>query len=98
MSKHRDLTFDYIVIGTGPAGAVIAKSLTDDKRTSVLVLEAGGNHDRDPAIRDSTEAPELEEHHFAEYFWQGEGVPPSGVADRTFEWTTGRHSPRTVRV
>ncbi len=32
--------FDYIVIGTGPAGAVIAKSLTDDKETSVLILEA----------------------------------------------------------
>ncbi|MBN3526513.1 NAD(P)-binding protein [Paenibacillus apiarius] len=37
----RELTFDYIVIGTGPAGAVIAKTLTDNKNTSVLVLEAG---------------------------------------------------------
>lgn len=85
-----EMTFDYIVIGTGPAGAVIAKTLTDDKRTSVLVLEAGGNHDQDPAIRDSTEAPELEEHYFPQYFWQGEGVPQPGVDDRTFEWTTGR--------
>ncbi|PSJ95525.1 oxidoreductase [Brevibacillus fortis] len=35
--------FDYIVIGAGTAGGVIAKKLTDDKHTSVLVLEAGTN-------------------------------------------------------
>ncbi|WP_144559816.1 GMC family oxidoreductase [Bacillus thuringiensis] len=35
--------FDYIVIGAGTAGGVIAKELTDDKKTSVLVLEAGTN-------------------------------------------------------
>lgn len=35
--------FDYIVIGAGTAGGVIAKKLTDDKKTSVLVLEAGTN-------------------------------------------------------
>jgi choline dehydrogenase len=84
------LTFDYIVIGTGPAGSVIAKTLTDDKKTSVLVLEAGENKDRDRPIRDSTFAPELEEQFFAPYFWQGEGVPEAGVHERTFEWTTGR--------
>ena len=26
------LNFDYIVVGTGPSGAVIAKTLTDDKK------------------------------------------------------------------
>jgi len=36
-------TFDYIVIGAGTAGGVIAKKLTDDMSTSVLVLEAGTN-------------------------------------------------------
>ncbi|MDF2985537.1 MAG: oxidoreductase [Eubacterium sp.] len=36
-------TFDYIVIGAGTAGGIIAKELTDDKKTSVLVLEAGTN-------------------------------------------------------
>ena len=83
-------TFDYIIVGTGPAGAVMPKTLTDDKVTSVLVLEAGENNDRDTPIRDSTFAPELEERFFTEYFWQGEGVPQRRVNDRTFEWTTGR--------
>ncbi|MCY9544265.1 GMC family oxidoreductase [Paenibacillus alvei] len=87
---RKNLTYDYIVVGTGPAGAVIAKTLTDDHQTSVLVLESGGNHDKDTPIMDSTFAPELEENFFPNYFWQGEGVPQEGIDDRSFEWTTGR--------
>lgn len=92
VSSQSKNIYDYIVVGTGPAGAVIAKTLTDDKKTSVLVLEAGENNDADQPIRDSRFAPELEEHFFPEYFWQGEGVPQERVDDRSFEWTTGRLS------
>ncbi|MDQ0242785.1 choline dehydrogenase [Bacillus fengqiuensis] len=88
--NNKGSTFDYIVIGTGPAGAVIAKTLTDDKKTSVLVLEAGENNDEDQPIRDSTFALELEEHFFPQYFWQGEGVPQKGLDGRSFEWSNGR--------
>ncbi|GIP60847.1 oxidoreductase [Paenibacillus woosongensis] len=49
--------FDYIVIGAGTAGGVIAKKLTDDKKTSVLVLEAGTNIQNSSA---SLETAELE--------------------------------------
>jgi choline dehydrogenase len=91
-SDQSKIFFDYIVVGTGPAGAVMAKTLTDDKKTSVLVLEAGENNDRDKPIRDSRFAPELEERFFPQYFWQGEGVPQEEVDERTFEWTTGRLS------
>jgi choline dehydrogenase len=41
--SDRSYTFDYIVIGAGTAGGIIAKELTDDIKTSVLVLEAGTN-------------------------------------------------------
>ncbi|PYI57320.1 GMC family oxidoreductase [Paenibacillus flagellatus] len=84
--------FDYIVIGTGPAGAVIAKTLSDDRKASVLVLEAGENKNNDAPIKDSSFALELEERFFPQYFWQGEGVPQKEVDDRSFEWTTGRLS------
>jgi choline dehydrogenase len=35
--------FDYIIVGAGTAGGIIAKELTDDKCTSVLMLEPGTN-------------------------------------------------------
>ncbi|MDR0269510.1 GMC family oxidoreductase [Paenibacillus sp.] len=87
---NQKMKFDYIVVGTGPAGAVIAKILSDNNQSSVLVLEAGENNDKDTPIRDSTFAPKLEEQFSSEYFWQGEGIPQEGLDDRMFEWTTGR--------
>ncbi|MDO9525875.1 MAG: GMC family oxidoreductase N-terminal domain-containing protein [Gemmobacter sp.] len=41
-----DGQFDYVIVGAGSAGSVLAERLTADRRTRVLVLEAGGSDRR----------------------------------------------------
>jgi choline dehydrogenase len=43
-------TWDYIIVGAGSAGCVVANRLTEDRRASVLLVEAGGE-DTSPFIR-----------------------------------------------
>lgn len=93
MSQHeKDLTYDYIVVGTGPAGSVVTKELSDDGRNSVLALEAGGNFSNDRLIRDSKFAvPIVLFEDFAPQFYiPGHGTPQKGAAGRIFPWTGGR--------
>lgn len=97
---HEQLSFDYIIVGTGPAGAVLAKKLTDNKRTSVLALEAGDNNGAEQPIRDSLFAPPpiLTDKFLAEYFWQGKGLPQKNAKNQTFQWTGGRTFGGTTSV
>ena len=49
-SAMSDEAFDYVIVGAGSAGCVLADRLTEDGQSTVLVLEYGGS-DRSPFIQ-----------------------------------------------
>ena len=46
LARHTVTAFDYVVVGGGTAGCVVAARLAESGRHRVLLLEAGGSDDR----------------------------------------------------
>jgi choline dehydrogenase len=78
--------FDYIIIGAGAAGCVLANRLTEDPACRVLLLEAGGEDD-DPAIRIPAFYGRLQD---SPYDWGDRTVPQTNLGGRRLYVPQGR--------
>ncbi|XP_060069659.1 glucose dehydrogenase [FAD, quinone]-like [Ylistrum balloti] len=65
-------TYDYIIVGAGSTGSVIASRLSEDKDISVLLLEAGGQPEENPLIDVPVAAVDTQE---TEQDWRYYTVP-----------------------
>jgi len=79
--------FDYIVVGAGSAGAIIASRLTEDPNVSVALLEAGGS-DRSVFIRMPT-ALSIPMN-MPKYNWGFESNPEPFVNNRRLDCPRGK--------
>ena len=79
--------FDYVIVGSGAAGSVLAHRLTEDPGVTVCVLEAGPP-DRHPYIH--VPGGFIKMLFNPQYTWQFKTEPSDGTAGRRILTTQGR--------
>jgi choline dehydrogenase len=78
--------FDYIVVGAGTAGCVLAARLSQDPSVRVLLLEAGAA-DPSPAMSDPLAWPRLAR---TAVDWANQTVPQGGADGAALAWPRGK--------
>lgn len=82
-----DTAFDYIVVGTGSAGCVLANRLSEDDRAQVLVLEAGRKDDTWKIHMPAALTYNLGD---AKYNWYYHTEPLEHMNNRRLYWPRGK--------
>ena len=77
--------FDFVVIGAGSSGCVLANRLSSHPQVRVLLLEAGGP-DADPRIPVIGQWTSLSG---TAVDWNYETAPEPGLGGRTMRWPRG---------
>jgi len=80
-------SFDFIIVGAGSAGCVLANRLSEDGRHSVLLIEAGGE-DRNPIFRIPLLAGVA--YWYKPTNWGYQTIPQAGLEGRQIKWPRGK--------
>ncbi|WP_020593795.1 choline dehydrogenase [Kiloniella laminariae] len=80
-------TFDFIIVGAGSAGCVLANRLSEDPKNSVLLLEAGGS---DSSIFIQMPTALSIPMNMSRYNWEFESVPEPHMNDRRMHCPRGK--------
>jgi choline dehydrogenase len=78
--------YDYVIVGAGSAGCVLASRLTENPDTQVLLLEAGPPDDADEIHIPAALSTLFK----STYDWDYQTVPQSRAGDRSVYWPRGR--------
>jgi choline dehydrogenase len=79
--------FDYIIVGAGSAGCVLANRLTEDGKSTVLLLEAGG---KDTSMMIHIPVGYAQTLKDPKVNWLYETEPDPGTHDRVHTWPRGK--------
>ncbi|MFT3720172.1 GMC family oxidoreductase [Pseudorhodoferax sp.] len=79
--------YDYIVVGAGSSGCVVASRLSEDPRTRVLLIEAGGSMD---AFWVNTPAGMAKLFGSERYNWRFKTQPEPMLGGRQVQWDRGK--------
>ena len=83
-----DSQHDFIIVGGGTSGLVVATRLTEDPNMSVLVVEAGSEHTNDPRIR--TPGFWLSVLGSPDFDWDYKTVPQKGLDGKVIRLSQGK--------
>ncbi|KAI8202309.1 hypothetical protein K4K52_006473 [Colletotrichum sp. SAR 10_76] len=90
MSSLQDLddAFNYVIVGGGTAGLVVASRLTEDPEVRVLVVEAGSDQSANPLVLTPGLVAGL--YGKEEYDWNFTSVPQAGLNNRRINQSRGK--------
>lgn len=78
--------YDYVIVGAGSAGCVLANRLTEDGRFRVLLLEAGGKDNKQEAKIPAAFSKMFK----SEVDWAYETAPQAHLNNRRLYWPRGK--------